>query len=73
MNGESVIIYLYVDDLLIFVTCDDIVNGNKSFLASNFDMKVIGQASVTFGNKITRNGDSIILSQNHYVEEVSVL
>ena len=49
LNGECVIICLYVDDMLIFSTCNDVVIITKSFLASKFDMKDMGEASVILG------------------------
>jgi hypothetical protein len=70
LNGEHVIICLYVDDMLIFGTCVDIVIKTKSFLSSKFDMKDMGEASVILGVRIIRKGDSIILSQEHYVEKL---
>ena len=33
-------------------------------------MKVMGEAKVILGVKITRMGDSIMLSQEHYVEKI---
>nr|KYP47664.1 Retrovirus-related Pol polyprotein from transposon TNT 1-94 [Cajanus cajan] len=70
MNGDCVIICLYVDDMLIFGTCIDIVLRTKSFLASNFDMKDMGEASVILGVKIIRKRDNILLSQEHHVEKI---
>ena len=69
-HSECVIICLYVDDMLIFGTCDDIVSSTKYFLASNFDMKDMGEASVILSVKIIRKGDGIMLSQEHYVEKI---
>ena len=65
LNDDHAIICLYVDDILIFGTCNDIVFKTKSFLASKFDMKDMGEASVILGVKIIRKGDSILLSQVH--------
>ena len=62
VNDDHVIICLYMDDMLIFGTCNDIVFKTKSFLASKFDMKDMGEASVILGVKIIRKGDSILLS-----------
>nr|KYP60061.1 Retrovirus-related Pol polyprotein from transposon TNT 1-94 [Cajanus cajan] len=62
LNDDCVIICLYVDEMLIFGTCDDIVFKTKSFLASKFDMKDMGGASVILGVKVVRKGDSILLS-----------
>ena len=70
MNDNCVIICLYVDDMLIFGTNMDVVLETKSFLASNFDMKDLGEAKVILGVKIIRNDSGIILSQEHYVEKI---
>jgi len=69
-NDDQVIIWLHVDDMLIFGTCNGIVFKTKSFLASKFDTKAMGETRVILGVKITRKGDSILLSQKHYVEKL---
>jgi hypothetical protein len=43
-GGESIILCLYVDDILIFGTNIDEINEVKSFLSKNFDMKDLGEA-----------------------------
>ena len=53
------IICLYVDDMLIFGASLDIVHKTKSLLASKFDMKDMGEASVILGFIIIRKDDSI--------------
>ena len=45
-GGESVILCLYVDDILIFGTNIDATNKVKSFLSKSFDMKDLGVADV---------------------------
>ena len=70
INNEGVILCLYVDDLLIFGTSLDVVHDAKHFLASNFDMKDLGEANITLGFKIHRDNDCITLSQSHYVEKI---
>ena len=67
---ECVIIALYVDDMLIFGTSLSVVHSTKRVLASQFDMKDMGEAKVILGVNITRMGDSIMLSQEHYVEKI---
>ena len=42
-EGEGVLLCLYVDDILIFVTNLDVVNEVKSFLSQSFDMKDLGR------------------------------
>ena len=46
------------------------VHSTKRFLASQFDMKDMGEAKVILDVKIIRMGDSIMLSQEHYVEKI---
>ena len=70
VNDDHVIIYLYVDGMLIFGTCNDIIFKTKSFLASKFDIKNMGETIVILGVKVIRKGDSILLSQEHYVEKL---
>jgi len=53
-NSEYVIIYLYVDDMLIFGTCNDIVFKTKLFLGTKFEMKDMGETSVIIRIKIIR-------------------
>ena len=53
---ECVIIALYVDDMLIFGTSLSIVHITKRFLASQFDMKDMGEAKVIFGCENHKDG-----------------
>ena len=69
-NGECVVISLYVDDILIFGTSLQVVHETKTFLASKFEMKDIGEANFILGIKIIRRDDGIMLSQQHYVEKI---
>jgi len=55
-NGKCVIICLYMDDILIFGTCIEIVSKTKFFLGSKFEMKDMGEANVILGIRIIRNG-----------------
>ena len=67
---EYIIIALYVDDMLLSGTSLDMVHSTKRFLDSQFDMKDMSEAKVILDVKITRMGDSIMLSQEHYVEKI---
>jgi len=69
-NGECVIIFFYVDDMLIFGTCTDIVSRTKLFLRSKFEMKDMGEVNVILGVRIIRKGDSILLSHEQYIEKL---
>ena len=69
VNGY-VIMYLYVDDMLIIGSNNDIIKATKRILTSEFDMKELGVADVILGMKISRKSDGLVLSQSHYVKKV---
>jgi hypothetical protein len=69
-GGDSVILCLYVDDILIFGTSMIVINEVKSFLSKSFDMKDLGQADVILNIKLIRDESGITLTQSHYVEKV---
>jgi hypothetical protein len=69
-GGQSVILCLYIDDILIFGTNIDIINEVKSFLSKSFDMKDLGEADVILNIKLIKEDSGITLSQSHYVEKV---
>jgi hypothetical protein len=69
-GGHFVILFLYVDDILIFGTNMDIINEVKSFLSKIFDMKDLGEADVILNIKLIKEESEITLSQSHYVEKV---
>lgn len=69
-NNGCVIICLYVDDLLIMGSNDDIIQATKRMLNNKFDMKDLGVADVILGIKISKSSDGLILSQSHYIEKI---
>ena len=69
-SGNGVIIFLYVDDMLIFGTDQDQVDEAKKFLSSSFDMKDLGEAEVILGIRIKRGHNGISISQSHYIEKI---
>ena len=69
-ENDYVIFYLYVDDMLIVGSDDDIIKFTKNMLKFKFDMKDIGLANVILGIKISRACNGLILSQTHYVNKI---
>ena len=65
VDNDYVIICLYVDDMLIFGTCLNIVERTKLFLSTNFDMKDLGEVNMILGIKVIRSNDEIMLTQEH--------
>ena len=68
-NGY-VIVCLYVDDMLIIGSNNDIIKATKRMLTSEFDMKDLGVVDVILGMKISRKFDGLVLSQSHYIQKV---
>ena len=64
-GGAGVILYLYVDDILIFDTNIDEINEVKSFLSKSFDMKDLGEVDVILNIKLIKSENEITLSQSH--------
>ena len=69
-NDDCVIIHLFMDDMLIFGACIDIVSWTKFFLGSKFEMNDMDKANVVLGVRIIRKEDSILLSQEQYIEKL---
>ena len=65
-----IILYLYVDDILIVGSNQRMVKSTKDMLNSRFDMKDMGLAVVILGIKITRTPVGLSLSQSHYVDKI---
>ena len=68
-NGY-VIMCLYVDEILIVGSNDEMVKRTKDMLNSRFDMKDMGLADVILGIQIKRSQDGLILTQSHYVDKI---
>ena len=68
-NGY-VIMCLYVDDMLIIGSNNDIIKATKRMLTSEFNMKDLGIADVILGMKISRKSNGFVLSQSHYIKKV---
>jgi hypothetical protein len=69
-EGQGVILYLYIDDILIFGTSLDVINEVKTFLCESFDMKDMDDADVILNIKLIKVENVITLMQSHYVEKV---
>ncbi|GKB70740.1 zinc finger, CCHC-type containing protein [Tanacetum coccineum] len=68
-SGKGVIIYLYVDDMLIFGTNQVQVDLTTDFLSSRFFMKDMRDDDVILGIRIKHESNGIEISQSHYIEK----
>ena len=65
-----VIICLYVDDILIMGSSNEVIKTAKEMFNNKFDMKDLGVVDVILGIKISKTIDELILSQSHYIEKI---
>ena len=65
-----VIICLYVDDILIMGSNNEIIKTTKEMFNNKFDMKDLGVADVIVAIKISKTSDGLLLSQSHYIEKI---
>nr|GEX52863.1 zinc finger, CCHC-type [Tanacetum cinerariifolium] len=70
MKDYTVVICLYVDDMLIISTTINGISETKSYLSSNFKIKDLGEVVTILGIKVKRTNDQICLSQSHYIEKI---
>lgn len=68
INGEALILILYVDDLLI--TGEDHLIIKCKELASEFEMKDLGLLHYFLGLEVWQKSDGIILSQGKYTIDI---
>nr|GEW06862.1 hypothetical protein [Tanacetum cinerariifolium] len=69
-SSKGVIIFLYVDDMLIFGTNQNKVDETKKFLSLRFSMKDMGEADVILGIKIKRENKGIVITHSYYIEKI---
>ena len=70
LDNDYIILYPYVDDILIFDTSLNAIKRVKNYLFQNFDMKDLGPADMIFGMKISRTPNKISLSLSHSIEKM---
>ena len=63
-------IFLYIDDMLIFGPNTQVIETTKKMLISIFDMKDLEVVDIILEIKIIRKPNRIELSQSHYIEKV---
>ena len=68
-KDRSIIIAVYVDDMLIFSVKKTDTKGIKTAIRNRFDIKDLGLARNVLGMEIERGpDDSVLLNQRHYIE-----
>ena len=72
VDGSSIYLLLYVDDMLIATKSREKITTLKKLLSSEFDMKDLGAAKKILGMEITRDrkSDLLFLSQYNYIKKI---
>ena len=72
VSGSSVILILYLDDILLIGNDIEFPDSIKGYLNKNFSMKDLGEAAYILGIKIYRDRSSCLigLSQSTYHDKV---
>jgi len=72
LEGESIYLLLYVDDMLITSKSRSTINKLKKDLSSEFKMKDLGEAKKVLGMKIGRDqkNDKVSLKPKEYLKKV---
>src|SRR5271156_872706 len=70
-NGEHLeIITVWVDDLLLFATSDDLMNKMKKEVQSKWEVTDLGEPVKIVGVEITKSDNSISISQEKYINNI---
>jgi len=69
-GGKSIILGLYVDNILIFGTNIVAINEVRSFLSKSFVMKDLRETDVIVNMKLIKDESGITLLQSHYLEKI---
>jgi hypothetical protein len=61
-GGQGVMLYLYMDGILISGTNIEVINDVKSFLSKSFDMKDLEETDVILNIKLIKDENGIIFT-----------
>ena len=70
MKWPMAIITVWVDDLLLFASPDELMKQTKLDLHSKWEVTDLGKPTKIIGIEITQTDDSITISQKAYVESI---
>ena len=67
---KFIIVLIYVDDLMIFSTTQDMIIEFQDQIHSKFNMKTLGEVSYALGIKINIENNMVQLSQELYMHDI---
>ncbi|KAI3730927.1 hypothetical protein L1987_62108 [Smallanthus sonchifolius] len=69
-GSHTAYLLIYVDDIILTTSSDDLRKHLMSSLAGEFAMKDLGPLTFFLGISVTRRGDQIFLSQQAYAKDI---
>ena len=69
-EAGSIILLVWVDDIILAVTSDEVMNDIKKVLKDRFDMKDLGPISFFLGIQFIHKEKKIIMNQSRYLSNV---
>ena len=70
IDGSTVWVLVYVDDVLVIGSCIKAVKAAKLMLSQEFEMKDLGVAKSFLGVEFLYNSEGVALRQKYYIEQV---
>ena len=67
---DTLLIAVYVDDILVISRNKGKITKFKEYLSSKFEIKELGESKYCFGIEFTRNGNRIALQKRRYIRDV---
>ena len=67
IGHEKIIVIIWVDDLVIAASSNDLLNKFKGTMKAKFNMKDLGKISYFLGIKFEQNEEKIIMNQRSYI------
>ncbi|KAJ9565690.1 hypothetical protein OSB04_001656 [Centaurea solstitialis] len=69
-GSHTAYLLIYVDDIILTTSSDDLRKNLMSSLAGEFAMKDLGSLTYFLGISVTRTGDKMFLSQQAYAKDI---
>lgn len=69
-SGNSVVLLVYVDDIIIFGKNDEVIDQMLTKLRHKFDLKILGKTKRLLGVQFEESSEGMLIHQIPYIEEI---
>lgn len=70
---DSVVLLLYVDDIVLFAKNDELIKSICDKLSNHFDLKILGKTRKLLGVEFEQNGEDLYIHQITYINKICEL